>query len=74
MLVVAGAAWVKVGDEAAEVRAGGLALVPAGVPHEVCNRGEATLRFLAVYASTDVVSTYEQVVQPGGSREREPVA
>ena len=36
--------------------------------------GEETLRFFAVYAAADVISRYEEEVQPGGSRERRPVA
>lgn len=32
------------------------------------------LRFVAVYASPDVVTRYEQVVQPDGTRERHTVS
>ena len=74
IVVVAGAATVTVGDESAEVGAGGIALVPAGVPHEVRNAGQEVLRFVAVYASGEVTTTYEQEVQPDGGRERDPVA
>jgi quercetin dioxygenase-like cupin family protein len=73
IVVVSGAARVTVGDETVEVGAGGLALVPKDVPHEVANAGSETLRFAAVYAGTDVVTTYEREVQPDGSRERSPV-
>ena len=51
-----------------------LALVPADASHEVHSVGEEPLRFFAVYAAADVVSRYEEEVQPGGSRERRPVA
>ena len=74
IVVVSGTASVTVGEESGEVPAGGLALVPECVPHEVRNGGEGTLRFLAVYAGTDVTTTYEAEVQPDGGREREPVA
>ncbi len=74
IVVVAGAATVVVGDEGAEVGAGGIALVPAGVPHEVRNEGGDKLRFVAVYADTEVTTTYEDEVQPDGGRERDPVA
>ena len=74
IVVLAGAAEVRVGDERAQVPAGGMALVPADVPHEVANAGERTLRFAAVYASTDVVTRYERPVQPDGERERRPVS
>jgi quercetin dioxygenase-like cupin family protein len=74
IVVIAGTAEVIVGGESAEVAAGGLALVPEDVPHEVRNAGEGTLRFAAVYAEPDVVTTYEREVQPDGSRERHTVS
>ena len=45
----------------------------ADVPHEVRNAGDSLLRFWAIYASTDVTTTYEEPVQPGGERERSPL-
>jgi quercetin dioxygenase-like cupin family protein len=51
----------------------GIALVPADAPHEVRNVGGSALRFLALYAGTDVVTRYEAPVQPGGERERKPL-
>ena len=74
IVVVAGAAAVSVGTESAELPGGGVVLVPADVPHEVRNAGDGLLRFVAVYASTDVVTTYEEEVQPDGSRERKPAS
>lgn len=73
IVVVEGTAGVSVGDERADVGAGGVALVPADAPHEVRNAGEGTLRFVAVYASADVVTRYEREVQPDGTRERDPL-
>jgi quercetin dioxygenase-like cupin family protein len=73
IVVLAGRALVQVGPEQGEVTAGGLALVPQDVPHEVRNAGDDTLRFLALYASADVVTRYEREVQPDGSRERRPL-
>ena len=70
--VVSGAAEVMVGDELTELGAGGVALVPADVPHEVRNVGAETLRFVAIYAGIDVVTRYEAPVQPSGERERPP--
>jgi quercetin dioxygenase-like cupin family protein len=71
--VIAGRARVTVGNETTEVAAGGVALVPECVPHEVRNGGEETLSFVAVYADTDVTTTYEAPVQPEGQRERQPL-
>jgi quercetin dioxygenase-like cupin family protein len=73
VVVVAGTAEVTVGEETDVVPAGGVALVPECVPHEVRNAGDETLRFVAVYASTDVTTTYEHDVQPDGGRERDPI-
>jgi quercetin dioxygenase-like cupin family protein len=73
IVVVAGTASVSVGEETELVPAGGVALVPECVPHEVRNEGDETLRFVAVYASTDVTTTYEADVQPDGGRERDPI-
>ena len=66
-------AWID-GDEQAVVAAGGIALVPAGITHEVRNDGAQPLRFVAVCADTDVVTRCEDDVQPDGSSERCPVA
>jgi mannose-6-phosphate isomerase-like protein (cupin superfamily) len=74
IVVLAGSARVVVGEEVSSVGAGELAHVPECVPHEVFNDGDGVLRFLAVYASADdVTTTYEQPVQPGGERERKPL-
>jgi quercetin dioxygenase-like cupin family protein len=74
IVVVAGLAEVQVGEESSTVPAGGLALVPKCVPHEVRNAGQVVLRFAAVYAEPDVVTTYERDVQPDGSAERHTVS
>jgi quercetin dioxygenase-like cupin family protein len=73
IVVVAGTAEVEVSEERGRVAAGGLAVVPKDVPHEVRNAGDGPLTFVAVYAEPDVVTRYEQVVQPDGSRERQTV-
>jgi quercetin dioxygenase-like cupin family protein len=72
--VVEGEAEVVVDGRAERVPAGGVALVPRDVPHEVRNAGAARLRFVAFYASPEVVTRYELPVQPDGERERRPVA
>jgi mannose-6-phosphate isomerase-like protein (cupin superfamily) len=73
VVVLSGTAEVVVGDETSKVAAGGLALVPKCVPHEVRNAGPGVLRFAAVYVEPDVVTTYERVVQPDGSTERHTI-
>ena len=72
IVVVAGHAEVTVGDQPAEqLPAGGVALVPEGVPHTVGSIGPEDLRFVAVYAAPEVITTYERPVQPDGERERQ---
>ena len=73
VVVIAGTAEVEVGGERTTVEAGGVALVPEDVPHEVRNAGDRDLRFAAVYASNDVVTRYEAPVRPDGDRERRPL-
>ena len=73
IVVVVGRAEVIVGPERQEVGEGGVALVPEDVPHEVRNIGDGVLRFVALYAGTDVTTTYEAPVQPAGERERQPL-
>jgi quercetin dioxygenase-like cupin family protein len=74
VVVVSGAAEVVVAGEAQQLPAGGVALIPKDVPHEVRNAGDESLRFVAVYAANDVTTTYEAEVQPDGSRERKSVS
>src|SRR3954447_7451517 len=73
IVVIAGAAEVEIGGEEACVAAGAAAVVPREVPHEVRNAGDEPLRFVALYAANEVVTTYEQPVQPDGERERQAV-
>jgi quercetin dioxygenase-like cupin family protein len=74
IVVIAGEADITVGEERTTAAAGEMALVPECVPHEVRNAGDGVLRFAAVYAAPDVVTTYEAPVQPAGEREREATA
>ena len=73
VVVVTGTAEIDLDGRTDEVSSGGIALVPAEVAHEVRNAGDETLRFVAVYADTVVVTRYEEEVQPDGSRERRTV-
>jgi quercetin dioxygenase-like cupin family protein len=74
IVVVDGTAEVEVSGERSRVERGGLAVIPKDVPHEVRNAGDDTLTFVAVYAEPDVVTRYEDVVEPDGSRERHTVS
>jgi quercetin dioxygenase-like cupin family protein len=74
IVVLAGEAEIEIGDERSLARAGGLAVVPKCVEHEVRNVGRGALHFAAIYAEPNVVTTYEEPVQPDGSRERQTVS
>jgi quercetin dioxygenase-like cupin family protein len=74
IVILAGAAEVLIGDEQASLAAGGVAVVPEGASHEVRNAGDEPLRFVAVYAGADVVTRYDDVVQPDGTRDRHTVS
>jgi quercetin dioxygenase-like cupin family protein len=73
IVVVQGTAEVTIRDTAAIASGGDVVLVPADVPHQVRNVGDRAMRFVAVYAGTDVVTRYEHEVQPAGSDVRRPV-
>ena len=68
-----GQAEVVIDGTSERLPCGALALIPKEVPHEVRNPGASIMRFVAFYAEADVVSTYDQPVQPSGERERHPV-
>ena len=73
LVVVAGVAEVELDGETETVPAGGVALVPKDVPHQVRSAGDEALRFVAVYADVEVVTRYEEPVQPDGEREQQTV-
>jgi quercetin dioxygenase-like cupin family protein len=68
VVVVAGTAEVELDGEVGRVGAGSIALIPKDVPHQVRNAGDDALRFVALYADSDVVTTYEAAIQPAGRR------
>ncbi|HEX2087238.1 MAG TPA: cupin domain-containing protein [Solirubrobacteraceae bacterium] len=73
VVVVAGEAEVEVGGERERLDPGAVALVPKDVPHQVLSVGSEPLRFVAVYADVEVVTRYEDEVQPSGEREQQTV-
>jgi quercetin dioxygenase-like cupin family protein len=64
LLVLEGTAEVFVGDERARLSAGGLALIPAGLPHEPVNAGSDTLRCVGYLSSAVVLHTWEVPLMP----------
>ena len=66
LLIHEGEAEVTVGDEQGQVSAGEIALAPAMVPHSVRNVGDETVRVVAFFSSSTVMSTFDQPVVPMG--------
>jgi quercetin dioxygenase-like cupin family protein len=64
LLVLEGTAEVSVGDERAQLSAGAIALIPAGVPHEPLNVGSDTLRCVAYLSRAAALHTWEVPLMP----------
>ncbi len=71
--VTEGRVTIEIDGHAVEAGVGDFVLKPRGVPHAFWNPGDEPLRFVAVYADVDVVTTYEDEVQPSGERESQTV-
>jgi quercetin dioxygenase-like cupin family protein len=59
-----GEAWS--GDERGRVGAGDLAVIPAMAPHGIANVGDETLRVVGFFCESEIVSTFEEPLQPLG--------
>ena len=68
LVVLAGEVDVIVGDERRRVAAGGMAVVPAEVPHDVVGAGGGTARVTGVFPSSTVVSVFDDEWVPYGTR------
>src|SRR3989440_13045329 len=52
-----GCATITVGNETREVKAGGIAVIPANTPHRFVNSGETVLRQIDIHASPRFIQT-----------------
>ena len=68
VLILAGEAEAVVGDERGRLSAGGVGLVPALVSHDVINVGTDTVKVVGFFASSTVVSVFEDPLMPFGKR------
>jgi quercetin dioxygenase-like cupin family protein len=66
LYIVAGEAEAEVGEERGRVQAGDLAVIPAMVPHGVRNTGDETLKVVGFFSEAEVVSTFEEALEPLG--------
>lgn len=68
LVVFAGEVEVVVGDERDRVAAGGLAVVPAEMPHDVIAVGETPARVAGVFPSSTIVSVFDDEWVPYATR------
>jgi quercetin dioxygenase-like cupin family protein len=68
IVVLTGTACATIGEETGELSAGGLAFIPGMVPHGFENVGDETLRCVGIFPDSNVVSTFDYVLQPFGTR------
>ncbi len=67
LYLVAGEAEAGVGDERGRLAAGDLAVIPAMVPHGLVNVGNETLKVVGFFSESEIISTFEEPVQPFGA-------
>ena len=67
LYVVAGDAEAQVADERRRLSAGELAVIPAMMPHAVVNVGSETVKVVGFFSQSEVISTFNESVQPFGA-------
>jgi quercetin dioxygenase-like cupin family protein len=67
LYVVAGDAEAQVADERRRLSTGELAVIPAMVPHAVANTGSETVKIVGFFSQAEVISTFNESVQPFGA-------
>lgn len=66
LYIVTGEGEAEAGGEYVSAKAGDLAVIPAMVPHSVRNTGDETLRVVGFFSEANIVSTFEEPLQPLG--------
>jgi quercetin dioxygenase-like cupin family protein len=67
LYVVAGDAEAQVADERRRLSTGELAVIPAMMPHAVVNVGSETVKVVGFFSQSEVISTFNESVQPFGA-------
>jgi quercetin dioxygenase-like cupin family protein len=67
VLVLDGEAEVTAGEERMRLTAGGIALVPAVVRHDIRNVGQRRLRVVGFFSSAAVISHFDDTLAPFGT-------
>jgi quercetin dioxygenase-like cupin family protein len=68
LVVLDGDVEAVVGAERGRLRAGGVAVVPALVPHGLVNLGPGTARVAGVFSSNTIVSEFDDAFDQTGGR------
>ena len=68
LVVLDGEVEIVVGDERRRASAGSIAVVPAGVSHDVIGIGDAPARVTGVFSSNTIVSVFDDEWMPYGTR------
>jgi len=66
LYIVSGTGIAHAGDERGRVSAGDLVVIPEMVPHGVANDGDETLRVVGFFCKSEIVSTFDEPLQPLG--------
>lgn len=66
LYVVAGDAEAEIGEERGRISTGDLAVIPALVPHGLVNVGVQTLKVVGFFSESEIISTFEEPMQPIG--------
>ncbi len=66
VFIVAGQGEAVLGQKRSILKPGSLVVIPAMAPHDVINNGTETLRVLGFFASSTVVSVFEDAFAPFG--------
>jgi quercetin dioxygenase-like cupin family protein len=68
LYIVSGSAEAHVRDERGILTAGDLAVIPAMAPHGLRTIGDEPVKVVGFFLEADVVSTFDEPVQPIGER------
>jgi quercetin dioxygenase-like cupin family protein len=68
LVVLGGAVEVVIGEERVRLHAGGVAVVPAFVPHDLINVGSERARIAGVFPANTIVSTFDEPFEQTGGR------
>jgi quercetin dioxygenase-like cupin family protein len=68
LVVLEGEVEATIGDETGRVSAGGMAVVPALVPHGAANVGSGTARIAGFFSSNTIVAVFDDEFEQTGGR------